>query len=31
MGWENVDWIDQARDRDKGRAVVNTGVTLWVP
>jgi hypothetical protein len=31
MDWESVGWIDQARDRDKGRAVVNTVVTLWFP
>jgi len=31
MGWESVDWIDQARDRDKGRVIVNAGVILWVP
>jgi hypothetical protein len=30
MGWERVDWIDQAQDWEKRRAVVNTGVTLWV-
>jgi hypothetical protein len=31
MGWESVGWIDQAGDGGKGRAVVNTVVTLWVP
>ena len=31
MGWESIDWIDQAGGRDKGRAFVNTVVTFWVP
>jgi len=30
-GWERVEWIDLARDRDKWRAVVNTVMNLQVP
>jgi hypothetical protein len=29
--WESVDWIDVAQDRDQCRALVNTGMSLWVP
>jgi hypothetical protein len=28
VGWEGVDWIDMAQDRDRWRAFVNE---LWVP
>jgi hypothetical protein len=31
IGWENVDWIHLARDRDMWRALVNTIIKLWVP
>jgi hypothetical protein len=31
VGWEGVDWIDLAEDRDKCRALVNTMINLWVP
>lgn len=31
MLWEYVDLIDLACDRDKLRAVVNTGMNFWVP
>jgi len=30
IGWEGVDWINLAQDRDKRRTVVNTTVILWV-
>jgi hypothetical protein len=30
-GWEGVDWIHQAQDKDKWRAVVNTVMNLRVP
>jgi hypothetical protein len=25
-GWDGMDWIDLAQDRDQGRALVNLGV-----
>jgi hypothetical protein len=31
IGWEDVDWIPLARDRDKLRAVVNTVMNTGVP
>jgi hypothetical protein len=31
VGWEGVDWIDLAHDRDRWRAVVYTVVNLRVP
>jgi hypothetical protein len=31
VGWEGVDWIHLAQDRDQWRAVVNTVMKLWVP
>jgi hypothetical protein len=31
IGWGGVDWIDQAEDRDKWRALVNAVVNLRVP
>ena len=30
IGWEGVDWIKLAQDRDKRRAVVNVTVIIWV-
>ena len=30
IGWEGVDWIDLAQDRDKWQAVVNTVKNLQV-
>jgi hypothetical protein len=29
-GWEGVDWIHLAQDRDQWQAVVNTVMNLWV-
>jgi hypothetical protein len=29
--WEGVDWINQAQNKDKWRATVNTVTKLWVP
>jgi hypothetical protein len=29
MGWEGVNWIDLAQDRDQPRALVNTVRNLW--
>jgi len=31
MGWEGVDWMHLAQDRDKWQALVNTLLNLWVP
>jgi hypothetical protein len=31
IGWEVVDCIHLAQDRDHWRAVVNTEMNLWVP
>jgi hypothetical protein len=31
IGWGSMDWIDQAQERDKWRALVNTVMKLRVP
>jgi hypothetical protein len=31
LGWDGMDWIDLAQDRDQWRALVNTVMNLWVP
>jgi hypothetical protein len=31
IGWDGVDWIDLARDRDQWRALVNMVMNLRVP
>jgi hypothetical protein len=31
IGWDGVDWIDMAQNRDKWRALVNTILNLRVP
>jgi hypothetical protein len=31
IGWDVVDWMDMAQDRDKWRALVNTILNLRVP
>jgi hypothetical protein len=30
-GWDGMDWIDLAQDRDQWRALVNTVIKLQVP
>jgi hypothetical protein len=31
IGWDGLDWIDLAQDRDQWRALVNTVINLQVP
>jgi hypothetical protein len=31
IGWDGMDWIDLAHDRDQWRALVNTKMNLRVP
>jgi hypothetical protein len=31
VGWEGVDWIDMAQDRDRWQALVNAVMNLRVP
>jgi hypothetical protein len=31
VGWDGVDWMDMAQDRDQWRALVNTVLNLQVP
>ena len=31
MGWEDVDWIDLAQDRNKWWTHVNVVLNLWLP
>jgi hypothetical protein len=31
IGWDGVDWIDMAQDRDQWRALVDTVLNLRVP
>jgi hypothetical protein len=31
IGWDGVDWIDLAQNRDQWRALVNMVMNLWVP
>jgi hypothetical protein len=31
IGWDGMDWIDLAQDRDQWRALVNMIMNLWVP
>jgi hypothetical protein len=31
MGWDGMDWIDPAQDKDQWNALVNTVINLQVP
>jgi hypothetical protein len=31
IGWDGVDWIELAQDRDQSMALVNTAMNLRVP
>jgi hypothetical protein len=31
LGWDSMNWIDLAQNRDRWRALVNTGINLRVP
>jgi hypothetical protein len=31
LGWQGMDWIDMAQDRDRWRALVNAAMNLRVP
>jgi hypothetical protein len=31
IGWDGIDWMDLAQDRDQWSALVNTLMNLWVP
>jgi hypothetical protein len=31
IGWDGIDWIELAQDRDQWRALVNTAMNLRVP
>jgi hypothetical protein len=31
IGWDGVDWVDLAQDRDQWRALVTTVMNLQVP
>jgi hypothetical protein len=31
VGWDGVDWIDMAQDRDQWRALVNTVLKFRIP
>ena len=31
VGYESMEWIDVARDRDRCRAIVNAVISIWVP
>jgi hypothetical protein len=31
IGWDGMDWIELAQDRDQSRGLVNMVMNLWVP
>jgi hypothetical protein len=31
IGWDGMDWMDLAQDRDQCRPLVNMVMNLWVP
>jgi hypothetical protein len=31
IGWDGMDWIEMAQDRDQWRVLVNKVMNVWVP
>jgi hypothetical protein len=31
IGWDGMDWIELALDRDQWRALVDMVINLWIP
>jgi hypothetical protein len=31
LGWEGMDWIDLAQDKDRWWTVINVAINFWVP
>jgi hypothetical protein len=31
IGWDSMDWIDVAQDRDQWKGLVKTVMNLWIP
>jgi hypothetical protein len=31
IGWDGMDWIDLAQNREQWRDLVNTAMSIWIP